>query len=181
MNATRGRAERSVEANARLTGATGLVLLVLSGAEVATVALGVRSVLTLHVMIGLLLVPPLLMKICSVSWRFFRYYRHDEAYRRKGPPVPALRMLGPALLAATLALFISGTTLLLAPTAFGGNLKHIHVLSFYIWLILVVVHLIAHVGDLRRHAAKDWVHRTRAAVPGARVRQLVRLPIVTGV
>jgi hypothetical protein len=39
----------------------------------------------------------------------------------------------------------------------------------------VVVHVIAHVGDLRRHAAKDWVHRTRAAVPGARVRQLAVL------
>ena len=39
----------------------------------------------------------------------------------------------------------------------------------------MVVHVIAHVGDLRRHAAKDWVHRTRAAVPGARVRQLAVL------
>jgi len=84
MNATRGRAERSAEANARLTGATGLVLLVLSCAEAATVVLGVRSVLTLHVVIGLLLVPPLLVKVCSVSWRFLRYYRHDEAYRARG-------------------------------------------------------------------------------------------------
>jgi hypothetical protein len=175
MNATRGRAERSAEANARLTGATGLVLLVLSCAEAATVVLGVRSVLTLHVVIGLLLVPPLLVKVCSVSWRFLRYYRHDEAYRRKGPPVLALRMLGPVLLAATLALFISGITLLLAPAAFGGNLKHIHALSFYIWLILVVVHVIAHAGDLRRHGAKDWGRRARAAVPGAVVRQLAVL------
>jgi hypothetical protein len=175
MRATRRRAERSTEANARLTGAAGLVLLVLCCAEVATVVLGVRSVLTLHVVIGLLLVPPLLVKICSVSWRFFRYYRHDEAYRRKGPPVLALRLLGPVLLAATLALFISGITLLLAPAAFGGNLKHIHALSFYVWLVLVVVHVLAHAGDLRRHAGKDWTHRARAAVPGAVIRQLAVL------
>jgi len=175
MNAARRRAERSVEANARLTGATGLVLLVLCCTEVATVVLGVRSVLTLHVVIGLLLVPPLLVKICSVSWRFFRYYRHDEAYRHKGPPAPALRLLGPVLLAATLVLFISGITLLLGPAAFGGNLKHIHAVSFYVWLILVVVHVIAHAGDLRRHAAQDWARRARAAVPGAVTRQLAVL------
>jgi hypothetical protein len=175
MNATRRRAERSVEANGRLTSATGLVLLLLSCVEVATVVLGARSVLTLHVMVGFLLVPPLLVKISSVSWRFFRYYRHDEAYRRKGPPAPALRMLGPVLLAATLVMFTSGITLLLAPTAFGGNLKHIHGISFYAWLLLVVVHITAHARDLRRLAAKDWVRRTRAAVPGALVRQVVLL------
>jgi hypothetical protein len=181
MNATRGRAEHSVEANARLTGATGLVLLLLSCVEVATVVLGVRSVLTLHVMVGLILVPPLLVKISSVSWRFFRYYRHDEAYRRKGPPAPALRLLGPVLLAATLVLFTSGITLLLAPTAFGGNLKHIHAISFYIWLLLVFVHVIAHVGDLRRLATKDWLRRTRMAVPRALVRQLaVLVSLVAG-
>ncbi len=44
MNATRRPAERSVEANGRLTSATGLVLLLLSCVEVATVVLGVRSV-----------------------------------------------------------------------------------------------------------------------------------------
>ena len=169
------RTARPVEANARLTGTTGAVLGLLCCAEVATVVLGVRSVLTLHVMIGLILVPPLLVKICSVSWRFFRYYRHDEAYRRKGPPAPALRVLGPVLLAATLVLFISGITLLLAPAAFGGNLKHVHGISFYVWLLLVVGHVIAHAGDLRRLAAKDWVRRTRAAVPGALVRQLALL------
>jgi hypothetical protein len=74
-----------VAGNARLTGATGAVLLLLFCVEVATVVMGVKGMLTLHVMIGLLLVPPLLVKISSVSWRFLRYYRHDEAYRRRGP------------------------------------------------------------------------------------------------
>ena len=137
--------------------------------------LGVRSVLALHVIVGLLLVPPLLVKISSVSWRFFRYYRHDPAYRRRGAPAPVLRVLGPVLLLATLALFISGITLLLAPAAFGGQLKTIHAGSFYVWLLLVLVHVIAHARDLRRLAGKDWVRRTRAAVPGALVRQLTVL------
>jgi hypothetical protein len=179
MTGTRTRPSRrpahSVEANARLTGSTGAVLLLLFAAEVATVVLGVRSVLTLHVMLGLVLVPPLLVKICSVSWRFFLYYRHDEAYRRKGPPAPALRVLGPVLLATTLVLFVSGITLLLAPTAFGGTMKQIHGITFYLWLLLVLAHVIVHARDLRHLAAKDWLHRTRTMVPGARVRQLVVL------
>src|SRR6202035_319092 len=73
-----------VAGNARLTGATGAVLLLLFCVEVATVVMGVKGMLTLHVMIGLLLVPPLLVKISSVSWRFLRYYRRNEAYRRRG-------------------------------------------------------------------------------------------------
>jgi hypothetical protein len=70
------------------------VLLVLFAVEVATVVLGVKNMLTLHVVIGLLLVPPLLVKLASVSWRFFRYYGHDGAYRRRGAPSAAMRILG---------------------------------------------------------------------------------------
>ena len=167
--------ERSVEANARLTGSTAAVLLGLFAVELATVLLGVRSVLTLHVVVGLLLVPPLLVKIASVSWRFFRYYRHDEAYRSRGAPAPAQRILGPFFLLATLALFVSGIVLLLAPSALGGNLKAIHAASFVVWLLLAIAHVVAHARDLRHLAAKDWVRRTRAAVPGARARQLAVL------
>lgn len=65
-------------------------------------------------MVGLLLVPPLVVKLGAVSWRFVRYYQRDPAYQRKGPPPPALRILGPALLLTTLSLFVSGITLLLA-------------------------------------------------------------------
>lgn len=167
-----------VAGNARLTGAAAAVLLPLFGTEVATVVMGVKGVLTLHVMIGLLLVPPLVVKIASVSWRFFQYYRHDEAYRRRGTPRIVLRILGPFLLLATLVLFISGISLLLAPSAFGGphgTMFHIHDISFYIWLLLVISHVLAHARDLRHLAAKNWVRRTRAAVPGARLRQIAVL------
>jgi hypothetical protein len=153
-------------------------LLPLFAVEVATVVMGVKGMLTLHVMIGLLLIPPLLVKIASVSWRFLQYYRHDEPYRRRGAPPTVLRILGPFLLLATLVLFISGITLLLAPNAFGGprgTMYIIHAASFYIWLLLVLVHVIGTARDLRRLAAKDWLRHTRAAVPGARLRQLAVL------
>lgn len=168
----------SAAGNARLTGATGAVLLLLFCAEAATVVIGVKGMLTLHVMIGLLLVPPLLVKISSVSWRFLRYYRRNEAYRRRGTPPTVLRILGPLLLLATIVLFVSGITLLLAPSAFGGprgTMYSIHAGSFGTWIVLVLAHVTGHARDLRRLAAKDWLRRSRAAVPGALVRQLAVL------
>src|SRR5256714_9608945 len=50
MTTRRIRGRAGVEANARLTAMTGIVLLVLFIAEIATVLMGARSVLTLHVM-----------------------------------------------------------------------------------------------------------------------------------
>jgi hypothetical protein len=166
------------EGNARLTASTSAVLLALLGIEVSTVLISVKSHLTLHVMAGLILVPPLLVKIASVSWRFIRYYRYDAEYRRKGPPAPVLRILGPVLLIVTLVLFVSGITLLLAPGAFGGPrgvMYKIHDLSFYAWMLLILAHLAGHARELRRLAPRDWVRRTRAAVPGALIRQSIVL------
>ena len=180
---TRGRQGQSegecrVEANARLTASTGVVLLVLFVVQVGTVVVSVKSHVTLHVVVGFLLVPPLLAKIVSVSVRFLGYYRHDPAYRRKGPPTPALRIMGPLLLAVTLVLFVSGIILVLAPTAFGGPrgvMFHVHDVSFYLWLLLVIGHLVGHRHDVRRLAAADWVRRTRSTVGRAALRQAVLL------
>lgn len=126
-----------VAANARITVNSGLVLLVLFAIEVVTVLLTPRTVLALHVVAGLILIPPLLLKLASVSWRFVKYYRHDAGYRRKGPPTPALRALGPLLILATVAVLASGIVLLLIPSALGGSMRRIHSLSFYVWLALV--------------------------------------------
>jgi hypothetical protein len=176
--ATRAATREPAEGNARLTTTTSLVLLVLLAVQVTTAVLGVQSHLTLHVVVGLLLVPPLLVKIASVAWRFLRYYRHDAEYRRKGPPPLALRVLGPLLLLTTLVLFTSGITLVLAPTAFGGPhgmMFQIHGASFYLWMLLILAHVAGHARDLRRLSARDWMRRTRSAVPGARARQAVAL------
>ena len=60
-----------VQANARLIAYASMVLLIPLGAEVVT---GVRPGLFAHAMIGFLLVPPLLLKLGSVGYRFVRYY-----------------------------------------------------------------------------------------------------------
>ena len=84
------------EGNARLTGATAALLLVLLAAEGLTV-LQVRSLLTPHVAIGMVLIPFVAVKIASTGWRMVRYYQGDATYRARGAPPLLLRLLGPAL------------------------------------------------------------------------------------
>jgi len=57
-----------VAANARLTASNAVVLLVLLAAEGVTI-LRVRALLTPHVFIGMVLIPPVLLKVASTGWR----------------------------------------------------------------------------------------------------------------
>ena len=107
-------ADEGVEANARLTGMTAALLLVLLAVEGVTI-LRIGRLLTLHVLIGMVVVPPVLLKIGSTTWRFARYYLGSPEYRRKGPPPAILRLLGPFLVVLTLAVLGSGIALLLGP------------------------------------------------------------------
>ena len=76
--------------------------------------------LTPHVFIGMLIIPPVLLKIGSTGWRFVRYYRGSPAYRHKGPPPVALRLLGPVVVILTVVLLASGVGLLVGP----DSLRH---------------------------------------------------------
>jgi len=169
--AERRQGSRRVEANARLTAGTAVVLLVLLAVEGVTV-LRVGQLLTLHVVVGLLLVPPVVLKIASTTWRFARYYLGDPAYREKGPPHPVLRVLGPFVVVLTVVLFASGIALLLVPNGLGGHLLLIHRASFFLWLAVTTVHVLGHFLETSRLAPRDWMHHARRRVPGAGARQL---------
>ena len=170
-----------VEANERLTGSTALVLLVLLALEGVTV-LRVHSLLTLHVFVGMLLIPPVLVKMSSTMWRFVRYYIGSPEYRHKGPPPTGLRVLGPFVVVLTILLFASGVALLFAPTSWRGHLLQLHQASFIAWFILMTVHVLAHLGDLVRVSTKDWARRSRGLVAGSRVRRLtITLSLLVGV
>src|ERR1022692_764497 len=105
------RADAGTAGNARLTAANSAVLLVLLAAEGLTI-LRVRQLLSPHVFIGVVLIPPVLLKVASTTWRFARYYTGAPAYRRKGPPPVLLRLLGPVVVILTLVLLFSGVGLL---------------------------------------------------------------------
>ncbi len=98
--------------NARLTAWTGIALFVLFVIEVVT-TLEVRAMLTWHVVVGILLIPPALLKTASTGWRILRYYTGNPEYRRAGPPPMGLRILGPLVVLTTLLLLVSGLLLIL--------------------------------------------------------------------
>ncbi|MDQ1359993.1 MAG: hypothetical protein QOJ44_370 [Acidimicrobiaceae bacterium] len=164
------RQEAGVEANARLTASVAVVLFVLLAAEGVTI-LRIRPLLTPHVFIGMLLVPPVLLKVGSTTWRFARYYLGSPEYRRKGPPPLVLRLLGPLLVALTIVVFASGIALLLAPTSWHDRLLLLHKASFIVWIAAMVIHVLGHILDTARLAPRDWMHRTRRQVRGAGLRQ----------
>jgi hypothetical protein len=177
----RDRSHRAtVEGNARLTAMTAVVLFVLLGVEGVTI-LGIHSLLTPHVFIGMLLVPPVLVKMGTTTWRFWRYYRGDPAYRRKGPPPPVLRLLGPALVLLTIAVFATGIGLVLGPAAWRQNLVFLHKATFIAWIVAMVVHVLGHLVETARLAPRDFLDSSRRQVAGAGVRQwTLALALVSG-
>jgi len=138
--------------NALLTAWTGLLLLVLFAAELVTL-LDVTGLIDWHVAIGLLLVPPALVKTASTGWRILRYYTGAPAYRRAGPPPLLLRLLGPLVVAFTLALLGSGLVLIAVgpQTARRGVLVAGHPVSLVTvhtglavcWAVVTGLHVLA--------------------------------------
>jgi hypothetical protein len=158
------------EGNARLTASTAAVLFVLLAAEGMTI-LQVHRLITPHVFIGMLLVPPILLKIGSTFWKFARYYLGDPAYRQKGPPLLALRLLGPLVVIFTLTVIGSGIALLLGPFSWRSSALLVHKASFILWLGVLTLHVLGHLLDTARLAPRDWLRHTRHQVDGAGARQ----------
>lgn len=166
------RGSQGVDGNARLTGSVAAVLLVLLAAEGITV-LRVRGLLTPHVFIGMLLVPPVILKMASTGYRFVRYYSGSPAYRRKGPPPILLRLLGPFVVVLTVALFASGVALLFVGPALRQNMLLLHKVSFVLWFGAMAIHVLSHLLDTARLAPRDASRCSRKQVVGAGMRQWI--------
>jgi hypothetical protein len=174
------RAEGGVEGNARLTAANAAVLLVLLAIEGVTI-LRIRPLLSPHVFIGAVLIPPVLLKVASTTWRFARYYRGAPAYRRKGPPPVLLRLLGPVIVILTLVLLASGVGLMLVGQSWLPLLLKVHKASFVLWFGATTVHVLGHLGKVFRLAPRDLLRRTRRDVSGAGLRSwLIAASLVVG-
>jgi hypothetical protein len=162
---------RGVVANARITGAMGATLFVLFALEGVTVLLHVRGVLSTHVFVGMLLVPPVLVKTASTGYRILRYYTGDPAYVLKGPPVLLLRLLGPVVVVTTFLVIGTGIGSLLA-----GPQSHLlstaHKASFLLWFGAMALHVLGHLLETPGLAAADYRVRARV-VPGVGARRLL--------
>ncbi|MHB1599062.1 MAG: hypothetical protein ACYCXY_09265 [Acidimicrobiales bacterium] len=161
-----------VEANARLTGATGALLFLLFAAEGVTIV-RIVPLLKPHVVIGMVIVTVVAVKIGSTTYRFARYYLKSPDFRAKGPPPTLLRVLGPLLVLLTVTVLATGIGLMFAGalTPLGQQLLLAHKVSFVLWIAVTAVHVIAHLRDTARLAPLDLYWRTRRIVVGAGKRQ----------
>ncbi len=135
--------------NEQLTAATGALLLVLLAALGVTI-LRIRPLLSEHMFLGLLLIPPVALKMASTGYRFVRYYTANPRYRRKGAPPATLRLLAPIVVASTVAVFASGVALLLVGPSSRGSLLLLHKASFFVWIAVTAIHVLGHLSDLPR-------------------------------
>jgi hypothetical protein len=158
------------EGNERLTALTGSVLLILFAAEGVTL-LRLSRLLYWHYFLGLLLIGPVCLKLCSTIYRFSRYYTRNEPYVRKGPPHPLLRLIGPFIVLSTIA--VLGTGVLLGVDRHvklyaGFSLLFLHKLSFLAWAALMAIHVLAYLPRLPRLLAADAAPARAARAVGGR-------------
>jgi hypothetical protein len=159
--------------NERLTTSVGLVLLVLLGIETLT-TLALHSYLPEHIFLGLLLIPPVALKLTTTGWRFVRYYTNSGPYRLAGPPRLPLRLIAPVLVVATLTLFGSGVALIIAGHG-GGLLLQLHVVSFAVWGVLIAIHILAYLTLVLHEGLADWRRHGVTRVAGDRGRRAALL------
>ena len=168
----RSRPDRTggVAGNERLTALTGVVLLIGFAIEGVTV-LRIGRLLTLHFFLGLLLIGPVLLKIGSTLYRIARYYRGAAPYVRRGPPPLPLRLLGPFVIATSLAVLGTGVMLAITGPSIGPWL-FLHKASFILWIGFMAIHVLAHIARLPRILlSRDGGRRLR--LPGGGVRWLM--------
>jgi hypothetical protein len=178
LGTTSRRRSGGVRGNELLTNATAVVLIVLLAAEGVTV-LQLRALVDEHMFIGLVLMPPILLKLSSTGYRFVRYYTGSRAYTAKGAPRLPLRVLAPVLVIGTIVLFTSGV-LLLAAGHQSRSLLQIHQLSAIVWVTLFGVHVLAYAPRVVRSLEAALRATRENAVAGAGARGLLLAGAIGG-
>jgi len=168
--ARRGRLG-GTEGNEALTIGAAVVLTLLLMAEGITL-LAMGSLLSVHMILGLVLIPPVLLKIASTGYRFARYYTHSRPYVEKGPPPLALRLMAPVLVLTTVGIFVTGV-LLLALGHKSDQLVFLHKASFIVWAGAFGIHFLWHLPHLLR-SLPGYRRGARAPrVPGSGARGML--------
>jgi hypothetical protein len=163
------------DGNELLTGTTAGVLIALLLAEGVTIVFmgGLRVE---HMFVGLVLIPPVLLKLASTGYRFARYYTGSRPYREKGPPVIGLRLLAPVLVATTLLVFGTGVALLLVGHR-AGILLELHKVAFIVWGACFAVHVLWHLPRAWRAMSSTW---RGTGAPGSALRGMVLSASIAG-
>jgi hypothetical protein len=163
----RARAEHltggGTDGNERLTNAIGAALIVLL-AVIGLTIVRIGQLLSVHLFVGMLLIPPVLLKLSSTGYRFVRYYAGNPRYREKGAPEWPLRVIAPMVVLSSLVVFVSGIVLLFVGPSSRATWLPIHKDSFFVWVAFMAIHVIGHLPSMRavlradysRYAAYDY-------------------------
>jgi hypothetical protein len=166
------------EGNKRLTATIGLVLLGLLALEAAT-TLSLHEFLSVHIFLGLALLPIVAVKLATTGWRFVRYYTRNISYRLQGPPQILLRALAPLLVASTVTLFGTGVAFVVVGHG-GGPLLTAHAVSFVVWGAVVAVHALVYLPRVLRDGLADWRPGARRLAGAAMRRSVVVVALAAG-
>jgi hypothetical protein len=140
--------------NERLTAATGILLIVpLAALGVTIVRIG--PLISPHLFIGLMLIPPVALKMASTGYRFARYYTSDPVYRERGAPPMVMRLMGPIMVASTVAVLATGVALLFVGPNSAGTLRGLHKASFIVWIVFMALHMLGHLQDIQKTFLTD--------------------------
>jgi hypothetical protein len=159
------------DGNETLTSATAAVLTLLLAAEGVTI-IQMHGLRGAHMFIGMVLIPPIALKLGSTGYRFARYYTGARPYREKGPPLLPLRLIAPLLVAATVGVFVSGVWLL-AVGQKSDSVLFVHKLSFIVWGVVFAIHFLAHLPRMLGSLRHDWGAARRRAVAGSGARAML--------
>ena len=154
-----------IEGNARLTALTAVALVALLLVEGVTI-IDLSPLISVHLFVGLLLIPPVGLKLASTGWRFARYYTGAPAYRRKGPPHAILRSIAPVVVLTSVVMLGSGVWLLLAGPRVRDTVLPIHKVSFIFWGFFTAVHVLGHLLELPSALGADYGREHRRAALG---------------
>jgi len=160
------------EGNELLTNATGAILILLLAVLGVTIV-RLHQLIWVHLFVGVLLIPPVILKMSSTGYRFMRYYTGESTYTAKGPPPTALRLLAPLLVLLTVIVFTTGVVLLLAGPGSRQPWFMIHKVSFFGWLAVTAIHVLAHIQELPAALRADYDRpELREDVPGRSGRRM---------
>jgi hypothetical protein len=135
--------------NERLTAITGIALILLLAAIGVTI-LKIRPLIAPHLFIGLMLIPPVALKLTSTGYRFMRYYTSDPIYRKRGAPPMVLRLLAPFVVVSSISVLATGVALMFTGPASSGTLRTLHKVSFIAWIAFTAIHVLGHLTDLQK-------------------------------
>lgn len=169
------------EGNERLTAATGAILIALL-AVIGVTIIRIHGLLWVHLFVGMLLIPPVLLKMASTGYRFVRYYSANPRYRRKGPPAIVLRVIAPMVVSSTVVVLASGVLLLFVGPSSRATLLPIHKVSFFVWVGFTALHILGHLSSMPQLLRADYspTAQLRGDVTGRTGRVLALCSVLVG-